>query len=125
MMKRFLVMVLLLSSAAQANGLKKAWNNFGKGNKAIYGGKALVAGSLAYAVLRCGCYEEFRSLEVVFPKECGRVPGWFKVKDYDWFGSRKAEIVPRKIAMMGFSGYGAYLLLKQAWHDAKHAVGKE
>lgn len=125
MMKRFLVIVLLMSSAAQANGLKKAWNNFGKGNKAIYGGKALFAGWLAYVTLRCGCYEEYKENEWLFVDVGHKPEGWFEESDYVWLGSRKAEIVPRKIAMMGLSGYGAFLLLKQAWHDAKHAVGKE
>ncbi len=132
MMKRLLVVVLLMSSAVQANGLKKAWNNFGKGNKAIYGGKALVAGYLAYttgrAVLDHGIYayqtyqENADWFEVYTNKDGFSL---FGSDDYDWPGTVKAEIVPRKLVLAGISGYVSYLLLKQTWHDAKHAVGKK
>jgi hypothetical protein len=119
-MKKVFALVILVASVAQANELEKAWNNFGKDNRAISGGKAVVAGYVAYASAK-QVYSFYNYMFFVY----GEHRGWFEVLTTGIDSSIKSEILLRNGILAGLSGYTAYLFSKQAWHDAKHALGRD
>jgi hypothetical protein len=121
-MKKIIALVVLIASATQANELEKSWNNFGKDNRAIYGAKALFATYLAYSTARLA-YGEFDYIRSDLGET--HLIKWLKIQDFGpGYGTTvETEMLLRNGILAGLSGYTAYLLSKQAWHDAKLAIG--
>ena len=132
-MKSILLVMLLGTSFVHANELENAWNNYGKGNKRIYIGKALFASCLGYVAAR-GALEQIFFAHNVFWKKGNRkaihtLQGTTLLGEevtyyggsHDWVGTCRAEMVPRHVIMGGMAGYAAYLCFKQAWLDGKRA----
>lgn len=124
-MKRVLAVLLLLGSTAQANELKKAWDNFGKKNRLVSAGKTATVGLATYAMARA-CLHMAKGTVHLFGSE----EGFLDQKTYNVFGK---DIQDRKLfwafylsGLTGLTGYAAFNLgYYQLWHDAKHALNVE
>ncbi len=119
-MKRFLMMVVLMASVAQANGPEKFWNSFGKDSRVISAGKPLVTGYLTYVTARAVVERVLLAGNVYETKKADL----YALGDV-WYVEPKAERISRYLALAAFLGCAAYRFFEQTKYDVKQVFSKK
>ncbi len=121
-MKRFLMIVLLVASTAQANELKKVWNNFGKQYRLVSGAKAAVVGFAAYQLARASFDHGVAAWAIATDDS-----KWLKPQKFAVYHGNDEKIklawFVRCAGIAGATGFAAWDLgYYQFFKDAKHAL---
>ncbi len=123
--KRFLAIALLVTASAQANGLKKAWDNFGKHNRLVSSAKSAIVFILGVSAAQAAIDNGIVAGELLgrVMRNDSQLSDKVQTRPFSKKSLRIWQLIALTGVTSGATAYATYhLLYHQLFKDLKHAL---